>query len=188
MHSTRPTCSIRRHLRALLAAGLVACASTAHAGTPPWPEAQFSYYAENTPLASGLADFAANFSLSLALQPGVAGAVNGRFNAASPAEFLTRLGGVYGFAWYTHGGVLHVSRISDNTMRAVNLPYGSAKTVRQALADLGVLEPRFGWGELPEQRVVLVSGPPSYVALVENTLKQLPGPLRQTQVTVLRLK
>jgi type III secretion protein C len=53
---------------------------------------------------------------------------------------------------------------------------------------LGVLEPRFGWGELPEQGVVVVSGPPAYVRLIEATLAALPSAPGGQQVRVFRLK
>jgi multiple sugar transport system permease protein len=51
-----------------------------------------------------------------------------------------------------------------------------------------VLEPRFGWGELPEQGVVVVSGPPAYVRLIEATLAALPSAPGGQQVRVFRLK
>ena len=57
-----------------------------------------------------------------------------------------------------------------------------------ALLDLGVLEPRFGWGELPDQGVVMVAGPPRYVSLLEATLKQLPPGATAQQVMVFRLR
>ncbi len=79
------------------------------AGPPPWPASAYSYFAQGTRLETVLADFAAGFNLSLSIQPGVTGAVTGRFTTATPTEFLSRLGGMYGSAWYTHAGVLHGS-------------------------------------------------------------------------------
>lgn len=173
-------------LRRLLAAAILAVALPGFAARLPWPDSPYGHHANNTRLDTVLADFAAAFSLSLALQPDVGGQVNGRFSAATPAEFLTRLGGMYGFVWYTHAGTLFVSRATDVTTQSVAAPGGNVAAMRKALTDLGVLESRFGWGELAEQGVVMVSGPPSYVKLVEQTIRNLPA--RAQQLRVFRLQ
>lgn len=172
--------------RALLA--LLAATAPAFAGLPPWPDAPYSYFADNTPLDKVLRDFAAGFSLTLSVQPGVGGMVNGRFTTPNPTEFISRLGGVYGFSWFTHAGTLHVGRASDIVTRSIPLPASSISQMRSALTDLGVLEPRFGWGELADQGIVLVSGPPSYVNLLEATVRQLPAGASAQQVMVFRLR
>ncbi|MES2975608.1 MAG: type III secretion system outer membrane ring subunit SctC [Pseudomonadota bacterium] len=175
-----------RICRAGAAALLLAWATPALPGPVPWPDAPYSYYATNTRLEAVLADFAAGFSLSLSMAPDVGGVVNGRFTAKSPTEFISRLAGVYGFVWYSHAGTLFVSKASDITTRGISAPGTSIGNMRKALADLGVLEPRFGWGELGEQGVALVSGPPSYVNLVESTVRNLPA--RAQQLSVFRLQ
>ena len=173
------------------ALALALCLTTAGAlAAPPapWPDAPFSHYAENTPLDKVLADFAAGFSLRLELGDEVSGTVNGRFNSKSPSEFIDRLGGVYGFVWYVRQGTLHVVRASQVVSRALAVPPGSLASLRKALTEMGVIEPRFGWGELPEQGVVLVSGPPQYVATIEQTLALLPRSPGGQQVAVYRLR
>lgn len=183
----RPSPCLPPRLRALVAAALIACGG-AQAGPVPWPDAPYSYFASNARLDAVLAEFASSFSLALNLGPGVGGTVNGRFTTRNPTEFIARLGGVYGFVWYTHAGTLYVTKASDVVTRTLAVPGGSSTNLRQALTDLGVLEPRFGWGELREQGVVLVSGPPAYVALVEDTLKSLPVAAGAQQVAVFRLR
>jgi type III secretion protein C len=161
---------------------------TAHAGPPPWASAPYSYYADNAQLTTVLREFASSFSLSLQLSPQVQGTVNGRFNAQSPTEFLDRLGSVYGLNWFTHAGTLFVSRTTEMDTRSITAGGSSIAAVRQALTSLGVLDTRFGWGELPEQGVALVSGPPAYVNLVERTMASLPLTAGGQQVAVFRLK
>lgn len=160
----------------------------AAAGPVPWTDAPYSYYADNAPIANVLRDFASSFSLSLELSPLVEGRVSGRFNAQSPTEFLDRMGSVYGLTWFTHAGTLFVARTTEMSTRSITSGGSSIATVRQALDSLGVLEPRFGWGELPEQGVALVSGPPAYVGLIERTMAALPLTGGGQQVAVFRLK
>ena len=175
-------------LLATLLLGLFSPQRSAWAGPVPWTDAPYSYFARNARLETVLAEFAGSFSLSLNVSPSVSGLVNGRFTTQNPTEFITKLAGVYGFVWYTHAGTLHVSKSSDTVTRSLPAPGGGIANLRQALSDLGVLEPRFGWGELAEQKVVLVSGPPSYVNLIESTLGSLPLASNQQQVLVIRLK
>jgi type III secretion protein C len=163
--------------------------ASAVAGTPPWPASAYSYFAQGTRLETVLAEFAAGFNLSLSIQPDVSGTVTGRFTTATPTEFLSRMGGMYGFAWYTHAGVLHVSKASDMVTRSLPIPGGGLTQVRATLTELGVVDPRFGWGELPDHGILMVSGPASYVSLVEESLKQLSvGGGGGRQVRVFRLQ
>jgi type III secretion protein C len=175
-------------LRRAVAVAAFASAGLAFAGPPPWPDAPYSYYATNTKLEAVLAEFASSFSLALSLQPGVTGPVNGRFTTKNPSEFISRLGGVYGFTWYTNAGTLYINRTSETITRSIPVPGGAVSNLKQALTDLGVLEPRFGWAELGDQGVAMVSGPPSYVKLVEATLAQLPPSAAAQQVAVFRLR
>jgi len=171
-----------------LACALLLGAAPAQAGTPPWANAPYSYYADNAPIANVLRDFASSFSLSLELSPLVEGKVNGRFNAQNPTEFMDRMGSVYGLTWFTHAGTLFVSRTTEMSTRSITSGSSGIAAVRQALTSLGVLDTRFGWGELPEQGVALVSGPPAYVGLIERTMASLPLMAGGQQVAVFRLK
>lgn len=154
----------------------------------PWPEAPYSHYVEDQDLADVLRQFASGFSLALQLGPGVSGKVNGRFNTKTPTEFIDRLSGVYGLNWFAHAGTLYVSRASD--VRTVNVRSleGSISGLRDALSQLGMLDDRFGWGELPDQGVALVSGPDAYVRLIQRTVAALPINNGGQQVAVFRLR
>lgn len=154
----------------------------------PWPEVPFSYYANNARLENVLREFAGNFSLTAHLTPKVAGTVNGRFNTANPTEFINRLSSIYGFTWFTYSGTLYVSKSNETVTRGISAA-GGISGAREALTSLGIIDPRFGWGELADQGVALVSGPPAYVDLIERTIKSLPvGGSGQQHVMVFRLR
>src|SRR5690606_228665 len=99
-----------------------------------------------------------------------------------------RLGGVYGFNWFVHAGVLFVSDSSQMATRTIDAMGNSISALRQALLQLGVLDTRFGWGELPDQGIALVTGPPRYVQLIERTVEALPMGNGGQQVAVFRLQ
>src|SRR5690606_25923198 len=64
----------------------------------------------------------------------------------------------------------------------------SISAIREALGRLGILDPRFGWGELPDQGIALVSGPPGYVDLVDRTVAALPIGTGGQEVAIFKLK
>ncbi len=176
-------------LLALLGLLLALALPTAQAGPPPWQDAAFTYYAERKPLKAVLREFAAAFSLSVELPVELNGSVNGRFATASPTEFIERLGSTYGFVWFTHAGTLFISRTQDMVVKSIaSGATGPGNSLRQVLTNLKVLDPRFGWGDLPDQGVIVVSGPPAYVRLIESTIASLPKTPGGQQVAVFRLK
>jgi type III secretion protein C len=162
--------------------------SPVHAAPLPWPEAPYSQYAQQQDLKIVLAEFAGSFSLRLELSPEIVGVVSGKFTSDSPTEFINRLAGVYGLVWYVHNGTLHVCKSSQVVTRTITLPTGGISNLRGALTDLGIVDPRFGWGELPGQNSVMVSGPDSYVKMLESTIRGLPVAAVSQQSAVFRLK
>ncbi|WP_454688954.1 type III secretion system outer membrane ring subunit SctC [Achromobacter aloeverae] len=173
--------------RLLLAAALAAVAGQASAG-PRWPQVPYTYFADQQSLQEVLQHFASGFSLSLRLGRGVGGVVSGKFNTNTPTDFLDRLGGVYGFNWFVYAGTLYVSDASEVETRAISAGPSGIGGMRQALLQLGVLDPRFGWGELPGQDMALVSGPKAYVDLVASMSRALPTAAARQEIEVFRLK
>lgn len=158
-------------------------------GNLPWPQAPYAQFVKSKSLDRVLTEFASSFSLGVSLPNGLDQIVSGRFNTATPTEFLNRLGRQYGLTWYVHNGVLHVARVRDTVVKAVAIPtVGGNNSVRQVLTDLQVFEPRFGWSEIPEQGMAIVTGPRSYVELVERTIAALPQAPGGQQVVMFRLR
>lgn len=181
-----------RFLRRLaLAAAFLALLPLAEAGAaaPPWPNTSYAYYASGEPLREVLSIFARTFGVRLQIGPQVGGEVEGRMFAETPSAFLDNLANAYGITWYYHGGVLYVNAASETESRTIEVTSQDIGAVRSALDGLGVLDERFGWGEFREQGVVMVSGPPPYVDLVERTIRSLPvGRSGGMTISVFRLR
>ena len=174
-------------LRAV-AAALAAAALHATAAAPPWPAAPYTYQADNQPLPAAIAEFARHFGLRAQVTADVEGMVNGRIGAPTPTDFLNRLSNMFGLTWFQHGGTLYVTRSTNQVTRSLALPATEPGTMRKALEDLGLFEPRFGWAELPDRGAALVSGPPEYVELVAKVLAALPAVPTDQHVSVFKLK
>ena len=180
---------IKHTLTAWAAVSALMFAPGAAAGPPPWVDAPFSYYAPNKPLKTVLQEFAAGFSLSTDLPPNLNDIVSGRFNVNSPSEFLDRLAGTFGFTWFTYSGTLYVSYNKDMVVRSIlTNSSGPSNNLRQVMSNLGLLDARFGWGELTDQGIVVISGPPAYVRLIESTIAALPSAPGGQQIALFKLK
>lgn len=136
-----------------------------------WGDTPYAYEAKNTPLSQVLEDFAESFGVRLEMD-NISGTVNGRIRSESPAAFLDRLGLEHQFQWFVYNNSLYVSPLDQQQSKRIEVDEKSVDDLNQALVDVGLLDPRFGWGALPEQGVVLVRGPRHYVELIENFSKK----------------
>uniref|UniRef100_UPI00046483C5 secretin N-terminal domain-containing protein n=1 Tax=Pseudomonas kilonensis TaxID=132476 RepID=UPI00046483C5 len=154
-------------LIALALAGALGAGMPAAAAIPTdWKNTPYAYDAQSTPLTKVLGDFANTFAVQLVIDGTVKGTVDGRMRAESPQAFLDRLGLENRFQWFMYGNTLYVSPLQNQDSTRLEVSADAVPDMKQALTDIGLLDPRFGWGELPDEGVVLVSGPERYVRLV----------------------
>lgn len=186
------TCRLRRWIRhAALLAIVALCACNTQATTPPnWKETGFSINANGMTLTKVIAQFGSTYGVRIAMNiPGNA-AVHGRLQASGGAEFLDRLAASYGFRWFVYNDTLHIVPLSDFISVRLEVGEDTVPDAKPALIGLGLLEARFGWGELPDEGVVFVGGPREYVNLVKGVL--LPDGKKaehqERQLMVFRLK
>ena len=178
------------YLKTWIAAACVAVGmGTVQAADLPSTSGPYAYYADRVPIRKVLQDFCAAIGATLKMDADVSATINGRLNAASGKEFLDRLTANHGLSWYYNGGTLHIAKLTAQQTKSFPVSAGSIGGLKQALKELGVLDDRFGWAELIDQGLVIVSGPPDYVQVIGKTITSLPlAPSGQQQVFVFRLK
>ncbi|CPR20538.1 type III secretion system outer membrane ring subunit SctC [Brenneria goodwinii] len=145
----------------------------AHAVTPPeWNKGAYAYSAEQTLLSTILTDFANSHGVELVMDNLKDTLVEAKIRAETPAAFLDRLALEHRFQWFVYNHTLYIS--SQDTQASIRLEISpdAAPDLKQALSGIGLLDPRFGWGELPEEGVVLVTGPQTYIDLIRNFSQQ----------------
>jgi len=151
---------------------LVACAMPTQAAAPPsWKEGGYGYDARKTSLRKVLEDFSRSNNVMLKLSGNFPTPVNGRIQGATLIDFLDRLAVQQRFQWFTYGSTLYVSPITDSVEERIEAGSESVETARQALTGLGLFEPKFGWGELTEEGVIVVKGPLEYVRLIRQSIR-----------------
>ncbi|ATZ12626.1 type III secretion system outer membrane ring subunit SctC [Erwinia amylovora] len=165
----------KRELRCrLLGALLMLCATLpAGAQTPAdWKEQSYAYSADRTPLSTVLQDFADGHSVDLHLGNVEDTEVTAKIRAENASAFLDRLALEHHFQWFVYNNTLYVSPQDEQSSERLEISPDAAPDIKQALSGIGLLDPRFGWGELPDDGVVLVTGPPQYLELVKRFSEQ----------------
>lgn len=141
--------------------------SPSHAGANiPWKTPVYTLVANDMDLRAALDTFAVSQGLSAVMSRGVSGVFSGAFVDIPPVEFLDRLATTHNLVWYYDGAALYFYAAGEIQTLLLDLQYMKAGEVRQMLAELGVEDGRFPLKTTSNDELVMVSGPPRYVALV----------------------
>lgn len=147
---------------ALLAPGNVTAAE------PIWPTTAYDYVVVDQDLRTVLTQFGTNTGLRIVLSDAVQGRVHGRLPSAPPREFLSNLAQAFGLDWYFDGAVISISATSEAQTRLLPLQAVSFSKLRDALASVGLLDQRFQLRTGLGPSIALASGPPRYLAMVQQ--------------------
>ncbi|EJN02933.1 type III secretion system outer membrane ring subunit SctC [Herbaspirillum sp. YR522] len=182
--------TIKSWCLSLALVGLLLWGTTLHAAVPPsWKDGGFSINANGMTVRGVLEDFSRTYGVRLQMTSD-GGLVKSRLKGDNGVDFLNRLSGQYKFRWFVYSDTLYVVPTSDNTSARLQVGENAVQDAKNALVGLGLFDERFGWGELPDEGVVIVSGPRAYVDLAREVL--MPDGkkerLRGRQVMLFRLK
>lgn len=152
---------------------LLVSAQSALAAIPSeWKNTAYAYEAEHKPVRDVLEDFAQTFGTQLQIEGLLEGIVNGKIRANTPQSLLDRLGVEHRFQWYLYNNTLYISTLDQQESARLEVSSETIADLKQALTDIGLLDSRFGWGELPEDGIVLVSGPRRYIEQIKQFSSQ----------------
>jgi type III secretion protein C len=180
---------LRKSLSIFAAVGALSVAGSLQAAIPTdWKNTPYAYEAQETPLSTVLTDFTNTFGVQLAIDGNVSGTVNGRMRAETPQAFLDRLALQNRFQWFVYNNTLYVSPLDSQDSARLEVSADAVPDMKQALTDIGLLDTRFGWGELPDEGVVLVSGPERYVRLITQFARERETPDEKQEVITFSLR
>lgn len=164
---------------------LIGAAAPVWAAVPEaWKHTAYAYDAQQADLATVLRGFAKEFGLGVDIPP-MEGTLDGRIRAQNPQEFLDRLGQEHHFQWFVYNETLYVSPTNEQTSARLEVSPDAVDDLQSALTDVGLLDPRFGWGALPDEGVVLVRGPARYVEFVRGYSKKIEAPEKAEKQEIL---
>jgi len=180
----------RAHWRCLLALPLLLAPLHSPLAAIPseWKNTAYAYEAEHKPLRDVLEDFAQTFGTQLQVDGLLEGSVNGKIRANTPQSLLDRLGVEHRFQWYLYNNTLYISTLDLQESARLEVSSETVADLKRALTDIGLLDSRFGWGELPDDGVVLVSGPKRYIEQIKQFSSQRKSPDEKQSVLSYPLK
>jgi len=171
---------------------LLLWSSTLQAAVPSsWKDGGFSINANGMTVRGVLDEFSRTYGVRLQLSAEGGQIVKGRIKADNGIEFLNRLTSSNKMRWFVYNDTLYVVPTTDNTSQRMQVGEDAVLDAKSALVGLGLFDERFGWGELPDEGVVIVSGPRAYVELARDVLMPAGAKkekLRGRQVMLFRLK
>ncbi|MFJ3044662.1 type III secretion system outer membrane ring subunit SctC [Herbaspirillum chlorophenolicum] len=174
----------------MLLAVLLLWGTTLYAAVPAaWKDGGFSINANGLTVRGVLDEFSRTYGVRLQMSADGGQIIKGRVKADNGVEFLNRLTGSYKMRWFVYNDTLYVVPSTDNTSSRMQVGDDAVMDAKAALVGLGLFDERFGWGELPDEGVVIVSGPRAYVDLVREVLMPTgkKEKLRGRQVMLFRL-
>ena len=160
-----------------LAAG---AALRATASEIPWASPTYTLVARDMNLRSALETFASSQRISVVMTDGVQGSFSGDFRNVPSGEFLRRITTVHNLTWYYDGTALYIYTAGEVQTLLIDLKYMKAGEVRNMIAELGVEDSRFPLKTTSNDELIMVSGPPRYVALVAEMISKA-DKLRETR-------
>lgn len=136
----------------------------------PWKTPAYSLVARSMPLREALETFGTAQGISVVMSKAVAGTFSGSFKDVPAGEFLDRIATAYNLIWYYDGAALYVYASGEIQTFLLDLKYMKAGEVRALIKELGVEDTRFPIKTASNDELIMVSGPPRYVALVSEII------------------
>ncbi len=158
---------VKRILTTLL---MVAALSVWAADAIPWKLPSYSLVARDMELRVALDSFATAEGIPIVMSDAVVGVFSGDFNEVPPAEFLDKIATLHNLIWYYDGASLYLYGAGEIQSILIDLQYMKAAEVRTMLKELGVEDSRFPLKTTSNDELIMVSGPPRYVALVAEMI------------------
>ncbi|SFV05745.1 type III secretion system outer membrane ring subunit SctC [Pseudoduganella namucuonensis] len=178
-------------LLAALAGAILCWTPPAGAAVPAsWKETGFAIEPSGMTLRQVLEQFGQVYGVQLSLGVANLAVKKEKLRADGGAEFLDRLAQQYRFRWFVYGDTLHVVPREENTSVRLEVGEDAVQDAKGVLVGMGLYDSRFGWGELPDEGIVVISGPREYVRLAREILlpDQAKVARKERQIMLFRLK
>ncbi|PVZ12530.1 type III secretion protein C [Pseudomonas sp. URIL14HWK12:I9] len=154
---------------ALLLAGTC---QAAESDDPQWFSAPYPYVLVEQDLRSAMDAFAQQLKLTVVFSDKVRGKSRGVVRGTQAGEFLQNLCAVNGLTWYFDGNVLYLNSADEVASRLLRPGQASLEELRSYLGGLDVYGERLAMRLNETGDELLVSGPPPYLALVQQHIDQ----------------
>lgn len=150
---------------------MLGCSIWSDARAESWSQKPFQYVAVEQDVRDVLRELSVAASVPIEMSDAVRGQAHGRWSEMGAGEFLSRFAHDYGLDWYFDGSLLSVSASSETTTRLLPLHGVQIDRLRSGLVASGLLDGRFGLRDGPVPDTAMVTGPPRFVAMVQQSVE-----------------
>jgi type III secretion protein C len=130
----------------------------------------FTHYADQQELPTVLMLFARSQGLGASISPAVDGKISGRFTDVHPDKFLQGMHAAFGVSWYVIGSTMHFYSDADMTRAFITPRALTADRLYSMLQQSAVFSPQLPPTLAPDGNMIVVSGPPEYIAQVMSAV------------------
>jgi type III secretion protein C len=150
--------------------------SHTYADNQAWRKDVYRHVSINQDVIQLLESFAAEQGFSIifseAIKTRKIQKVNGSFNQ-SAESFLNEICNLNNLIWFYDGQTLFFYGSEEQVSKILSADSKQALVTKNALMKLGIMDDRFGWIYLPEERILHIHGPPAYISIIENLYAKL---------------
>ncbi|MGY2288511.1 type III secretion protein [Pseudomonas sp. SDO528_S397] len=140
---------------------------------PEWFAKPYAYVLVDQDIRSALEEFGHNLDLPVVLSDKVRGKARSTVRAATAGEFLQTLCSTNGLTWYFDGTLLYLNASDEISTKLFKANALNLDQLQGYLSGLDVFGQQLSMRNGPEGDEVFVSGPPPYLALVQQHVDHL---------------
>ncbi len=155
---------------AFMAVCLVGMAMGGTARSIPWSSKNYTLIARQMPLRDALESFGVSKGIPVISSSCVRGTLAGDFKDLSPSEFLDKVAALHSLVWYYDGSAIHVCAANEVVSKFIELKYVKAAEISAMMASLGIDDSRYPLKVDSKEDLLMLSGPPRYVAVVSEMI------------------
>nr|WP_256473286.1 secretin N-terminal domain-containing protein [Phyllobacterium sp. 21LDTY02-6] len=159
---------------------LFALACPVSASEPPWAATRYSYVLINQDIRDALREFGRNLNIPVTISDKIRGQVRGEVRADTAGAFLARLAEANGLIWYYDGSILHINSNEEFSTQIIDLGRASGTKVLDEVRQLNLMDERFSIRATPNAPALRVSGPPAFIAMVQQVVSTVQPPPQAT--------
>ncbi len=133
----------------------------------------FEFYASGENLRNVLTSLATNSDAGIWISSNISEKFNGHISQQTTEKALDYLSNAYDLVWYYDFSTLYIYKSKELRSEIFQLnAIGTAELKRNLIA-LKVWDERYRWRSVDGSNLLMISGPPRYLEIIENTIKLL---------------
>jgi type III secretion protein C len=139
----------------------------------PWKTAEYYHFAKNQELKELIRNFCVMQSMDVILSDNISDVVNGKFSNVTPHQFWKDIINAYGLVWFFDGSMMYVYKSDEVSSTVYQMSRDEMRTLVKVITQLGFLSSNVTFRPLETAGILVVSGPPKLMSLIEELSKKI---------------